>query len=360
MEAKVQKVLNKIEEHGYEAYVVGGYVRDHLLGIETTDIDICTNALPKDVMAIFELPTNHTYGSVSFTLGKYNFDITTYRSEAGYDKRKPTEVEYVNSLITDLKRRDFTINALCMNSSGVIIDLLNGREALDNRIICSIGDVEKKFTEDPLRILRAIRFSITLDFELSQDILKFINERKELIKTLSYYRKQEEINRIISCKNAELGLRTLQELGLLELLEISYDANLVIVPDILGIWAQMTYSDAYPFTKSSTETIKAIRKILARGIIDNLTLFNYSLYISTVAGEILGIDRATITSMNANLPLKSAKDLAINSKDIFEILELEPSPKVKVIYNDVLERILTQELENDYEKIKEYLINKWK
>jgi len=360
MNIKIQKVLAKIEANGFEAYIVGGYVRDHVLGIESTDIDICTNALPRDVIKIFNLTINHSYGSVSFVSGKYSFDITTYRSEQKYDRRRPGEVEYVDNLITDIKRRDFTINALCMNKDGTIIDLLNGLPDIKKGIIRVIGDNDQKLTDDPLRMLRAIRFSVTLGFTIDEQIIKFINYHKELIKELSYTRRQEEINRIISSKNAATGLRVLKELDLLEVLEISYDDSLVIVPDILGIWAQMKYHEDYPFIRSSASTINAIRQILDKGTISNLVLFNCELYIATVAGEILGYDRKDLASRYAALPIKSSNELKINSQDIFSILEIEPSPKVKLIFQDVLEQVLNGELANDYEEIKKYLLSKWK
>jgi len=360
MNNKVQKVLEKIEENGYEAYVIGGYVRDHLLNIETTDVDICTNALPKDIIEIFEEGTSPGYGAVAFNQSGFSFEITTYRTEGGYDKRKPTDITYVDNLITDIKRRDFTINAICMSSTGEILDLLNAREDLQNRKIKAIGDVNIKLAEDPLRILRAIRFAVVLDFDIDEEIIKFINYNKELLGTLSYYRKEEELNRILASNNAEKGLKLLKELDILEVLGINYPDDIVIVNDILGIWAQMRYNEEYPFNKTSQETITAIRKILDKGIIDNLTLFNYNLYISTVAGEILGIDRSTISNLHASLPIKDINQLAINNKDILEILEVEPSPKLKIIHQDVVENILNENLLNEYEQIKKYLLSKWK
>jgi len=171
MNSKVQKVLEKIENNGFEAYVIGGFVRDHLLGIKTYDVDICTNALPKDIIALFEDATPANYGSVAFKIGQYDFDITTYRAEDAYENRKPVEVEYVNDLILDLKRRDFTINTICMSSSGGIVDLLNGREDIFNKRIKVVGDVTTKLTEDPLRVLRAIRFSVILDFDIDEEII---------------------------------------------------------------------------------------------------------------------------------------------------------------------------------------------
>jgi len=358
--SKIKKVLETLEKNGFEAYVVGGYVRDTLLNINTTDVDICTNALPKDIIKIFNKNgSNINYGSISLNDGKYNFDITTFRSESNYDKRKPLNIKYINDLIIDLQRRDFTINSLCMNKEGEIINLLGGLNDLNQKSIRIIGDTSKKLTEDPLRILRAIRFSITLGFKLENEIITFINNNKSLIKTLSYTRKYEELNRIFSSKNAYLGLKILKDLNLLEELEIKYD-NIKVVNDVLGIWAQIDYSDNYIFTKSSSEVIKNIREIISKGIIDNNVLFKYNLYISMVAGQILGIDYKIISKMHADLKIKSAKELDINSKDIFNVLNIKPSPQVKEIIKDLIDQVLNNNLENNYDNLKKYILKKWK
>lgn len=359
MNNKLRRVLKKIEENGFEAYIVGGYVRDHILGIESTDIDICTNALPKDVIKIFNVTTKPEYGSFSLKDGKFNFDITTYRSESDYKNRKPQKVEYVDNLITDINRRDFTINSLCMNSNGQIIDILNGKDDINNRVIRVIGDLEKKLTEDPLRILRAIRFSIVLDFTLDSLIIDFIKKNKNLLATLSFTKKEEELSRIFSSKRASTGLRILKELELLEVLGIKY-SYVKIVPDILGMWAQIDFDKSYPFNKNCLEVINKIRKIVDYGKIDKMILFRNDLYILIVAGEIIGYDRKEITKLYANLSIKSSKDLKITSEEILKILHIEPSAKLKLIYEDLITKVLNLEVKNNRNALKKYILNNWK
>ncbi len=359
MNNKLRRVLKKIEENGFEAYIVGGFVRDHILGIESTDIDICTNALPKDIIKIFNVTSKPEYGSFSLKDGKYIFDITTYRDESRYENRKPQSIEYVNSLSIDIKRRDFTINSLCMNSNGQIIDLLNGRKDINKRIIKVIGDLNTKLTEDPLRILRAVRFSIVLDFELDPAIVDFIKKNKELINTLSFTKKQEELNRIFVSKNLNKGLKILKELNLLDVLGIKYD-NIKVVPDVLGIWAQINFDSRYPFTKSNLEVISKIRDITKSKNIDKMTLYNNDLYVLTVAGEIIGYNRKEISKLHASLPIKHITDLKVTSKDIMKILDIKPSKQLKVIYDDLIMKVLNLEIKNNYNALRKYLINKWK
>ena len=158
MTEDLKNILLKIIDNGFEAYIVGGYVRDFLLGYESTDIDICTNALPKNLIEIFDGDniSVSSYGSIKLRSNKYNVDITTYRKEISYINGKLSEIEYINDIETDIQRRDFTINALYMDIDGNIIDKVNGKQDINDKIIHVIGDINKKFKEDPLRILRAL------------------------------------------------------------------------------------------------------------------------------------------------------------------------------------------------------------
>ena len=184
----IKKVLSAIEKKGFEAYLVGGYVRDLLLGKISYDIDICTNATPKDLITIFPMALAKSLGGIDFKIKEYHFEIMTYREEISYENRRPSEYNYINNLVLDLQRRDFTINAICMNTKGEIIDLVKGVNDLTNSRIVMIGDAAKKLKEDPLRILRAIRFATTLNFNLDNTLVKEIkNNYKELKKSLIKY-----------------------------------------------------------------------------------------------------------------------------------------------------------------------------
>ena len=147
MEKNIKKILETLDSEGYQAYLVGGYVRDYLLGIASFDVDIATNALPKDIHRIFN-SSKSNYGSVNIKIDKLNVDITTYRKDLNYINRRPSTVKYINNLEEDLNRRDFTINAICMDKNGNIIDPLNGCLDLDKRLIKMIGDVDIKIQED--------------------------------------------------------------------------------------------------------------------------------------------------------------------------------------------------------------------
>ncbi len=359
MEQIIKQVLNKIENNGFEAYIVGGYVRDLYLGLTTKDIDIATNALPKDLINIFNEGTvsNESYGSFRLRKQKYLFDITSYRSEANYINRKPTNITYVNNLLTDLNRRDFTINSLCMNSKGEIIDLLGGINDLDKKIIKVIGDAKIKLNEDPLRILRAIRFSIVLNFKLDPIVIKYIKKYHKLIKSLSYDRKKEELEKILMSPNAIIGLKFMQELKILNELEISYQ-KIVLVDNLCGMWSQLDYSDKYNFTKNEKEQIKIIKEIVKLAKVNNNTLYKYGLYINNIAGKIMGENSNKIYKMYQKLPIKNISDIDISAKEIMELLNIKPCVIIKKIYEDLQEQIINNDLKNEKRVLINYIMGK--
>ena len=195
MEKNIKKILETLENEGYQAYLVGGYVRDYLLGVTSFDVDIATDALPKDIHRIFNSSKNN-YGSVNIKVDKLNVDITTFRKDLNYVNRRPSKVVYINNLKEDLERRDFTINAICMNKNGKIIDLLNGCKDLDSRTIKMIGSIDVKLKEDPLRIMRAIRFACILDFKIEDELYEKIKEYSYLVGDLSKERIKNELDKI--------------------------------------------------------------------------------------------------------------------------------------------------------------------
>lgn len=360
MDKNIYEILNKIEKCGFEAYIVGGYVRDYLLGIKSYDIDICTNALPKDIAKIFiGNVSNINYGSYKLTFNNYNFDITTYRRELEYTNRRPTKIEYTSNLLLDIERRDFTMNTIIMNKKGEIIDLLGGINDIQNKKIKCVGNPDNKLKEDPLRILRAIRFAITLNFSLDKELLSAIKRNKKLINTLSYQRKRSELDKILASKYVIKGINLLKKLDLLSMLEINVK-KLVLVDDLAGMYAQIEVSDNYPFTKTEKNNIEKIKKIVKYGKIDNYILFNEGLYLSSVAGIILGKTRIQIAKKYETLPIKSRKDLEITTNEIESILSINKN-QLKDIIDTLINLILNNKLKNTNEDLVKYLQNnKWR
>ncbi len=351
----IKEVLKKINEAGYEAYIVGGYVRDFLLGDFSNDIDICTNGTIKELLNIFNGKVNDC-GSLNLKVNDFNIDITTFREESSYKNRRPTNIIYIEDLENDLKRRDFTINAICMNKEGKIIDYLNGVNDLHKGVVKAIGDPLKKLKDDPLRILRAIRFATILNFDIDESLNKAIFEVASLIKSLSYYRIKNEISKILLSVNYQIGLDLLKKYQLTDYLNISYK-HLVYTKDLCGMWAQIDYPDCFPFTKNEKNTIVKLREILNTGFINKEIIYKYGLYLSLVAGEILGIDVNFIYSLHHNMPINVRKDLNITYLEIVDILNVEPSSFVKEIENDLVCEVLNERINNSFEEIREFLVD---
>ena len=361
----MKEIMKLLVKEGFEAYVVGGYVRDQLLGIVSTDIDICTNARVKDILEIFKdtNATSNEYGSVKINSNDYRIDITTYRRDVKYNgDRKKVEIEYVDNLLDDINRRDFTMNTLCMNKLGDIVDVFNGKKDIEDHLIRCVGNIEDRLEEDPLRMLRAVRFACVLDFRIEENLYKELKKKRNLIEKLSMERIKEELTKMLVSPNALKGLKMLKELGFLEYMGINYNDDIVYISDICGMYSQLEFIKEYPFSKEERGNIKNIKSILKYGIIDNNIIFDYGLYLSMVAGKILGVDAEDITVMDKNLPIHRYKDMDINSKEICEVLDIKPSKVLNTVLEDLKEKILNNELENTKEQIRKYLLDsrgKW-
>lgn len=356
MEKEIKKVLNTIEKNGFEAYIIGGYVRDLLLGRISHDVDICTNALPKDLINLFPDSSVGVYGAVSFKLNKFNFEITTYRKEQDYSNRHPGKVTYINNLLEDIERRDFRINTICMNQNGNIIDLLNSSEDLKKKIISPVGNPDDKINDDPLRILRAIRFATVLDFKLDDTLVESIKKNRRLINQLSDSRIIDEMTKILISANYKKGLKMLKDYGILDILEIDCQ-NVTKTNDVIGMWAQLNMKKSLAFNKETIHNIDIIRKIVSNGNIDRFVLYKYGLYLSMVAGEILNISNKKIASEYAKMPIKGRKDLNVTTEQIMNLLNIKEGEKIGLILNDLEKAVLSGHLRNLESDIKKYLID---
>lgn len=195
-------IISRLEEHGFEAYVVGGCVRDSIMGIPPHDWDICTSALPEQIIEVFSdlkvIPTGLKHGTVTVVLYGDEYEITTYRIDGEYsDNRHPEAVEFVKDLKLDLLRRDFTINALAYNHKSGIIDYFNGVEDIHNKVIRCVGNPNDRFSEDALRIMRAIRFATRFGFEIEQETRKSLFTHQSLLHNISAERINSELTKTL-------------------------------------------------------------------------------------------------------------------------------------------------------------------
>ncbi len=251
---EIKNILENLKKHGFEGFVVGGCVRDLLMKKAPKDWDITTNAKPEEIQKVFpDSFYENKFGTVTVKTGSDDpilseVQITPYRVEAKYqDKRHPQEVKFVTKLEDDLSRRDFTINAMAMDSSGKIRDLFQGQEDLKKNLIRTVGRAEERFEEDALRILRAVRFATVLDFKIEVKTLEAIKGNASWLEAISKERIRDEFVKIIESNNAYEGVLLLRETGLLKF----------IVPELLeGVDVGQNLHHIYTVWEHNTRALK--------------------------------------------------------------------------------------------------------
>ncbi|MBE5856962.1 MAG: CCA tRNA nucleotidyltransferase [Lachnospiraceae bacterium] len=225
MPPKVKRIIETLEEAGYEAYVVGGCVRDSILNRTPDDWDITTSALPAEVKSLFHatIDTGLQHGTVSVLMDKETFEITTYRVDGEYeDGRHPKEVTFTPSLEEDLKRRDFTINAMAYNDKKGLVDLFDGIGDIERKVIRAVGEPDKRFEEDALRVMRAVRFSAQLGYEIEAKTADAIKRHAANLKKVSAERIQVELTKLLVSDHPDY-IKKAYELGITKIILPEFD-----------------------------------------------------------------------------------------------------------------------------------------
>lgn len=220
--APIKEIARILNTEGFQCFLVGGAVRDSIMGFAPKEYDIATNAKPEDVQRIFKytIPTGIKHGTILVILDDMHVEITTFRSDGNYsDGRHPDKVEYTASIEDDLPRRDLTINAMAYNIlDGNLIDMFDGMKDIKNKIIRSVGNPYERFTEDGLRIMRAIRFATRLNFNIEKETFDAICHSTGMLTSIAYERIREEFNGILISDNPFRGIELLRKTGILALI----------------------------------------------------------------------------------------------------------------------------------------------
>lgn len=251
---KVSMIINNLQLHGYEAFVVGGCVRDSILCRRPQDWDITTSARPKDVKRLFArtVDTGIEHGTVTVLAGREGFEVTTYRTDGLYeDSRRPKDVTFTMSLEEDLKRRDFTINAMAYNDEARLVDVFGGMHDLNHHLVRCVGDPMERFSEDALRILRAVRFSAQLAFPIEGKTAEAIKELSWTLEKISAERIQVELVKLITSDHPEL-IEDAYELGITKVILPEWDS-------MEGV-SQNTPHHKYDVAKHTIETLKKVKR----------------------------------------------------------------------------------------------------
>ncbi|MEG1416883.1 MAG: HD domain-containing protein [Clostridium sp.] len=244
-------IIDKLYEAGYEGFVVGGCVRDSVLGVIPNDWDICTSCSPQGVIDIFKssfkvIETGLKHGTVTLVDGEDHYEITTYRIDGEYEgSRRPKQVEFTSSLKEDLARRDFTINAMAYNHREGLVDYFNGVEDIEKRVIRCVGVADKRFGEDALRILRAYRFKSKLGFNLDRELINGVINNYQSLSLISRERIQSELSKIIT--NSPYVLQDMYLHGVLQ----------EIIPEFKGL-RECTQENPYHYTDVFNHTVDAM------------------------------------------------------------------------------------------------------
>ena len=371
------EVINLLEQSGHEAFFVGGFVRDYVLNLAPNDIDIATNALPNQISNIFEVVNNGIkFNSVTINYDSYSFETTTYRLDLAYsDNRHPTYV-VADSLIEDLKRRDFTINAMAMDKDFNIIDNFGGMEDIKNKIIKTVYDPIRRFSEDALRMLRACYFAAKLDFTIEENTFSGIRTCSHLVQSLSNDRIMWELEKIINSNNSVKGLRYLKTTNILPyLLLFKEGINLILDKGYQKInWLEFLaicfYNDPLKLDEIHLKSgvAKRVRDVIElakktpKNDFNSTNLFDYGIELCNAA-NITNIywknakdKRSEISNIYNSLPIHSISELKIKALDILDNIQLKNKKDINTILNEIKGKVLSNKLSNEKDEILNYIM----
>ncbi|MED4228791.1 CCA tRNA nucleotidyltransferase [Neobacillus cucumis] len=384
-------IIEQLEASGFQAYFVGGSVRDYLLKRSISDVDIATSATPYEVKEIFPrtVDIGIEHGTVLVLFQNKSYEVTTFRTEGAYqDYRRPKEVAFIRNLEDDLKRRDFTMNAIAMDRNGNLIDPFNGQSAIQKKVIETVGLPDERFQEDALRIMRAVRFFSQLSFSVENETLEAIKNLGPLLKNIAVERVKVEFEKLLVGENANKAIRLLLDSALYKYLpgfknhkdEIEKIISLSFKNlNKIEMWAlllfYLNYKDksAEVFLrewKLPVKEIKEIQQILY--FIEKRMEREWAEYDLYKAGrEVLssteklyhlvkGLTETLSLPYWLNrydeLPIKQRHDINVTGKDVMEWFQSEGGPWLRETLLKIECAVLAGDVQNDKEMIKEWLI----
>lgn len=372
-------ILETIEAAGYEAYFVGGSVRDTLLNKPIHDVDIATSAFPAEVKALFEktVDTGIEHGTVMILDHGQGYETTTFRTESDYtDFRRPDEVTFVRSLKEDLKRRDFTVNALALTHTGEVIDLFDGISDLENHVLRAVGKAEERFHEDALRMMRAVRFAAQLDFKIENNTQQAIQDNAALLANISIERTNVEFTKLMQGRAATYGLLELLKnrlnlympglenadidlIGMAELLKVAQPTDDTQAWGLLVFELGLTPEDAGSFLrkwKHSNELIKTIQtsiallNVLRLGEASDWELYMTGSALPTAIAVAnlseLQLDTDEIAARYDQLSIHARHELAVTGSDLMTNLDVKPGPILGKILNQLEHEVVENKVAN--------------
>lgn len=368
-------IIKKLNENGFNAYMVGGCVRDTLMGLIPYDYDITTNALPDDIINIFDKTflTGKKHGTVTVVYNNINYEVTTFRIDGEYiNNRKPQNVTFTTSLLDDLKRRDFTINAIAYNKACGYIDMFDGISDIKNKIIRTVLNPYERFTEDALRILRGIRFSVKFSFEIEKETFDAMKELYHLIKNISVERITSELERMFEI-DPYTSVKLLNDINFFSLFNIKItDKKLDQLKKLekknfintltLIIYDNPDFSEILNILKCSNNTKSTINAIIEgincefkdkASVKKFLNKYDVDFYTVAEISQIIGKDMSKAVlwyeEIIKNNECYKLKDLKINGTDLIKLGKDQKN--IGKILNVILDMVIENNEINTYENI---------
>lgn len=382
-------VLEKIRKAGFEAYFVGGSVRDALLSRPIHDVDIATSSYPQETKQIFErtVDVGIEHGTVLVLEQGGEYEVTTFRTEDVYvDFRRPSSVSFVRSLEEDLKRRDFTVNAFALAEDARVIDLFDGLQDLDNRLLRAVGIAEERFNEDALRIMRGLRFAASLNFDIEEKTFEAMRSHAPLLEKISVERSFIELDKLLCAPHWKKGLSLLIQsqaynylpelAGRHQALEAMLDhygddvfvsseqawAALCLALDIEQSGSFLKkWKTSSQFQKTVTSLVEIFRH-RQRAEHDKVSIYHYGKDLCLLAEHLRGYqglmtDLAIIDSIDNDLTIHDKSDIVVKGGDLMSQLGLKPGPKLGQILGEIEMAIVQGQLANQEAEIFTFVQN---
>jgi len=363
-----QKILKSLNQAGYEAYFVGGMVRDILLGRCLYDIDIATSASPEVVLDLFPntKATGVHYGVVTVITEGMAIEVATFRQEDNYSNhRHPDQVVFTKSLTADLIRRDFTINAMALGQDGVIIDPFNGQADLQAKVIRAVGDPKKRFSEDALRILRGVRFVSQLGFDIEAKTLMAMRENRALLADLSFERIKKELERMMNplgYQEKALAIMVnnqffeavpfFNQLGKFD--DLNGIKNITTLFDVIAYELEnpTEFLTVFPFTKAEKKIIQTLLAIRHEVIDERLVVYRFGTNVQ-YRRHLLACfyQDQKFTPKLPTVTIRSRADLQVQPEDVIKRLRKPPGAWINHLFTEIEEAIVLEKIANTHASI---------
>jgi tRNA nucleotidyltransferase (CCA-adding enzyme) len=371
-------ILTTLKDNGYDAYFVGGFVRDFILGQTSDDIDITTSATPEEVESLFPYvkQTGKKFGGVTIIEKDHRYEVTTFRKEGAYKQhRYPAHVTFSTDVKDDVIRRDFTINGLLMNENEDIIDYVHGQVDLKKKIIQTIGNPIQRFEEDALRILRTFRFVSKLGFDIEQDTLDAITKHRDLIHSVKIERVMIELNKMLQGPFQKKALEYMIKTGVHTVLfglekgieyVVTLDETIQPLEFFMIAFILDDVSDVWRFSNRDIRLIYQVinlHEVTKEDEFNKFILFSNKLDACLITNRInvlMGYkDHAEqIKQMWDEMPVKDVCDLAFKGQHILEQTTLRQRSIIGLVIDDLLTNVLLGILPNEYEPLREFALKR--